>query len=223
MNSRIMLFLIMFIHVSCTMEKRIHRPGYHTEWYIFKRSTSSSAPASTEKAGYVHKENENTSPVFQDNQKSDVDYPQLIDHEEQTAINEISENEPSMVLGKSGNFWQTGNVDYRGANFIQARFFEKTVKENFASNASGEPERKLEGFGLAGFILSLGAWFVPQISGLILCLLAIIFGVIGLVKTSRNPDKFKRISIVFAVASLVLGIAGFCILFLLGGLFFSVG
>lgn len=68
--------------------------------------------------------------------------------------------------------------------------------------------QKNEGFGLAGFIISLVgllvAFLVPL--GLLFGLIPIIFGTISLVKIKRNPAKYKGRG--FALWSLLLGIIG---------------
>jgi len=91
-------------------------------------------------------------------------------------------------------------------NALKATIYTK--KENHARTA--DDQRKVEGLGLAGFIIGIVGWFMPFGIGLVMCLLAIIFGAISLGKISNNPEKYKGKG--FAITSLILGIAGVGIL-----------
>lgn len=72
--------------------------------------------------------------------------------------------------------------------------------------STSEDEPKVEGLGLAGFIIGTLGLFMPLGLGLIMCLLAIIFGAISLAKINQNPDVYKGAG--FAITSLVVGIVG---------------
>ncbi len=85
---------------------------------------------------------------------------------------------------------------------------------NHARTADEQP--KVEGLGLAGFIIGIVGWFMPLGLGLFFCLLAIIFGAISLARIKRNPEKYKGKG--FAVTSLILGIVGTGLLLLLAAL-----
>ena len=60
--------------------------------------------------------------------------------------------------------------------------------------------KKMEGFGLAGFISGI---FSILILGLLLGSLAIVFGIIGLIRNIRNPDRYKGKG--FAIAAMIIG------------------
>ncbi|MDX2285743.1 MAG: DUF4190 domain-containing protein [Bacteroidia bacterium] len=72
--------------------------------------------------------------------------------------------------------------------------------------------RKFEGLGIAAFILGIVGWFMPLVLGLIMFILAIVFGALSFSKITRSPDKFKGKGL--ALAGLILGIAGVGILLL---------
>jgi hypothetical protein len=73
---------------------------------------------------------------------------------------------------------------------------------NNTNNLGGLP--KIEGLGLAGFILGI-VGLVP-VYGIIMAILAIIFGGISLRSFISKPGKYKGMG--FAVSALVTGILG---------------
>jgi len=73
---------------------------------------------------------------------------------------------------------------------------------------SGKPEKRLEGLGLAGFIVTIASipvwWFVSWIVGLVAGVLGIIFGSIGIHRCRKNPDQ--KWGKGFAITSLIIGL-----------------
>jgi len=92
----------------------------------------------------------------------------------------------------------------------QKRVKNKVRKIKNINKKNDEP--RVEGLGLAGFILGLVGWFIPYL-GFLMCLLAIIFGSVSLWKITRNPEKFKGKG--FAITSLIMGILGILVTLLI--------
>jgi len=71
------------------------------------------------------------------------------------------------------------------------------------SNAVNEGDPKIEWFGFSGLIIGLLGLFggILPVNGLI----AIILGVISLVRINKNPDKFKGKARAVAIVAIVLG------------------
>jgi hypothetical protein len=111
------------------------------------------------------------------------------------------------------NFNETINViksdrNYTGFKELASEMPEKPLKKAKRTSKKinkKNDEPKVEGLGLAGFILGLVGWFIPYL-GLLMCLLAIIFGGVSLGRIARNPDKFKGRG--FGITALIMGILG---------------
>jgi hypothetical protein len=93
----------------------------------------------------------------------------------------------------------------RRANISAIRYANGT-RDNFLGNAPvdsrfSEPERKIEGLGLAGFIAGIAGLFVL---GIPFGLVAFIFGMISLTRIKKSPSKY--IGRGYAITSIVLGI-----------------
>jgi hypothetical protein len=91
----------------------------------------------------------------------------------------------------------------------------RPIKTSFVSENSVQttdvPEKQMNGFAVAGFVVGLVALFIIPVG---LGILAVVFGAIGLSQIKKNPNKFKGKGL--AIAALILGIAsvvyGFVIL-----------
>jgi len=68
-----------------------------------------------------------------------------------------------------------------------------------------EKDKKIEGLGIAGFVLSIIGLFIV---GVVLGLLGIIFGAVSLSKIRKYPEKYKNRK-GFAIWSIVLGLIAF--------------
>jgi hypothetical protein len=71
--------------------------------------------------------------------------------------------------------------------------------------------RKVQGLALWGFIIALVGWFVPAVAlALVMELAGIAFGISGLVKIDKSPEKYKGKG--FAITAIILGILGIIII-----------
>lgn len=82
------------------------------------------------------------------------------------------------------------------------------VDEAYYNRQSARPKKRLEGLGLAGFIITLSSipvwWFVSMIAGLAAGVLGIVFGSIGIHRCRKDPDyKWGK---GFAITSLIVGL-----------------
>jgi hypothetical protein len=105
--------------------------------------------------------------------------------------------------------------NYTGFKELAGEMPEKPLKKSKRTskkNNKKNDEPKVEGLGLAGFILALVGWFIPYL-GLLMCLLAIIFGGVSLGRIARNPDKFKGRG--FGITALIMGILGILVTILI--------
>lgn len=112
------------------------------------------------------------------------------------------ENEPLRAYGQ-------GCCDY------DDRFaYNQQIRADQMRRRINRPDR-VNGFGIAGFVLALSSWgfFWLPISGLLLWLLALIFSIIGM---SRRPRAFGIAGFVLCVTELA---ATVILLLMFGGLF----
>jgi hypothetical protein len=82
------------------------------------------------------------------------------------------------------------------------------VDNVYHNSESGRPEKRLEGVGLTGFIITIASvpvwWLVSMLVGLIAGVLGIIFGSIGIHRVRKNREtKWGK---GFAITSLILGL-----------------
>jgi hypothetical protein len=90
---------------------------------------------------------------------------------------------------------------------------KKTSKNKpIKTGKSNNDDRRIEGLGLAGFILGIVGWFTPYL-GLVMCILAIVFCAISIGRINNNPDQYKGRG--FATTGLILGIVGVALTLLL--------
>src|SRR4030042_3864589 len=81
------------------------------------------------------------------------------------------------------------------------------------------PSRRTDGFCVAALVLGILAWVIP-FAGILLAILAIIFGSIGIKRVNRNPNFLTGTGL--AVAGLVLGVVGIGIAILFISIFVQV-
>ncbi len=81
------------------------------------------------------------------------------------------------------------------------------------------PARRNDGFCIAALVLGILAWVIP-FAGILLAILAIIFGSIGIKRVNRNPNYLTGTGL--AVAGLVLGVVGIGIAILFISIFVQV-
>lgn len=179
-----LLALFLFICLtSCTIQKRVHLPGYHVEWNQKKKP---------------HK------PLKQ-SQNLEEESVVLVPVEEPVVISNDSllhavkqTPSPQTEVPKTSHFApQKRTIDpsklkKERSNEQQEPLFSKPIP-NHIKNAVGatvEDEKEYNKTGLLGFIFALGFWLVP-FYGPILLLPALICSSVGLFQTKEEPEKYK--------------------------------
>jgi len=130
----------------------------------------------------------------------------------------IAKTENSVVPDNELIFSNKNHSSYKSDNF-----YTITSKSNSPKNEKTKTKvhhtKKIEPLGLIGFNLSILGWIpilgllFPSASswmffvGLLIAILAVIFGAIGLRRINRNQGHFKGKG--FAIASLIIGILAF--------------
>ena len=120
---------------------------------------------------------------------------------------------PQTEISKKQSTREVPTRGFRGhySNPLEMSPFERFVSKQISKVLSDDRPRT-EGFSVASLVLGIVGWFIPYF-GLLCCLLAVIFGIIGIVKISKNPEKFKGMGM--AIAGLILGVLGIGVVLLL--------
>ena len=191
--SLLIVFTIVFIS-SCTIQKRQHLPGYHIEWKGSEASRLESVqkmhcdvlsiPANTEE---INQEAINENTHVADNSKVEPKQEEV-----EVAKSGIS---PASEISSKKN--HTGMK-------LSFPLSLRSPVQMLTGKVMPDDEKKTDGISIAAMVCGILCYFIPYV-GIILAILAIIFGGIGLRRTKSNPElKGKGM----AIAGLVLGIVG---------------
>lgn len=186
-----------FIIQSCTIQKRQHLPGYHIEWNL-QHSRSEAR---------LSKETQKEETVTQVETLEIAKTPE-IQKQQPTAENTAEVNESPAVESKLFSSNSAKHVEKKLDNSRKHKVnFPLTIhspaKLLFGSKSS-DGERRTDGISIAAMICGILSFFVPVV-GLVLAILAIVFGGIGIGRTNRNPELKGR---GMAITGLILGILG---------------
>jgi len=198
--SLLIVFTIVFIS-SCTIQKRQHLPGYHIEWKgsEAKRSESvqkmpsdfSSIPSYTEE---IKQEAIHGSTHVADNPK-------------------VEPKQAEVEVAKSGSAPASeisGKKKHTGMKLTFPLSLRSPV-QLLTGKAMPDEGKKTDGISIAAMVCGILAFVVPTV-GIVLAILAIVFGGIGMGRTRRNPELKGR---GMAITGLVLGILAFVVVLLL--------
>jgi hypothetical protein len=198
-NIYFILAVIILFAQSCTIQKRQHLPGYHIEWNT--------------KDSHSEVQREKKPEQALDIAEHDVVLAaevaaQPLEQEIQT-IGTVAEIAKSRDLEE-----ETASVN---GNSKAKNHSDKLTKQRFTFPSSihspvkllfggikPEDKPRTDGMSIAAMVCGILSFFVP-ILGLVLAILAIIFGGVGLGRTNRDPELKGR---GMAVTGLVLGILG---------------
>jgi hypothetical protein len=192
--SLLVVFTVLFIS-SCTIQKRQHLPGYHIEWKgsEAKRLESvqnvpsdiSSIPAYTEE---INQEAINENTQVADNSK-------------------VEPKQAEVEVAKSGSAPASeisGKKKHTGMKLTFPLSLHSPV-QLLTGKAMPDEGRKTDGISIAAMVCGILAFVIPYV-GIVLAILAIVFGGIGMGRTKRNPELKGR---GMAITGLVLGILVF--------------
>ena len=182
---------------SCTIQKRQHLPGYHIERYS-QHSRSE---------GIVSKNTQKEETITQV-KTANVAATEEILKEQPTVIDAVEVKETASEKKK--------NISSRSAQQVEMKSntsrkhalnfpitIHSPVKLLFGSK-SLDDERPTDRLSIAAMICGILCFLGPA-SGLVLAILAIVFGGVGIGRTNRNPELKGR---GMAITGLVLGILG---------------
>jgi hypothetical protein len=198
-NIYFILAVIIVFAQSCTIQKRQHLPGYHIEWNT--------------KDSHSEVQREKKPEQALDIAEHDVVLAaevaaQPLEQEIQTigTVAEIAksrdlEEETAPINGNSKAKSHSDKLTKQRFTFPSS--IHSPVKLLFGG-IKPEDKPRTDGMSIAAMVCGILSFFVP-ILGLVLAILAIIFGGVGLGRTNRDPELKGR---GMAVTGLVLGIIG---------------
>lgn len=187
---------------SCTIQKRQHLPGYHFEW------NSNNSP------GEAHKYNKEKSVSV-----SPTDESSVITHELETQnIPPVNVTDVALETPESTQAKEQSAVNRKINQHDQSKGRRLTFPSIIHSPAkllvgalNPENAPRTDGMSIVALVCGILSFLIPLV-GLVLAILAIVFGAIGMGRTKRNPELKGR---GMAIAGLVLGILGFLFVLLI--------
>lgn len=179
---------------SCSVEKRLHRPGYHVEW--------------------KHKDQPSQHPPS----------AQELQQQEAYALPEAHAEPAQAPLSASASadvlpgYQPAPKADLNAVSKEEPQVLEQKIPEASNRRALGDPDETpasdetkiVNGFGIASFVLAVVSLFVL---GFVFGPTAIVFGAIGMSQVRRNPEKYRGNGL--AVAGFVIGIISVALLIVL--------
>lgn len=191
---------------SCTIQKRQHLPGYHIEWYSQHSRSEAIVSKNTQKEETIAQVKTAHVAATEEILK---EQPTVIDA---LAVREISSVERKNISSHSAQQVEKKSNTSRKHALNFPITIHSPVKLLFGSK-SPDGERRTDGLSIAAMICGILSFFVPVV-GLVLAILAIVFGGIGIGRTNRNPELKGR---GMAITGLILGILGllFVVFFLI--------
>ena len=250
----LLICLLAMVFSSCTMEKRLYRPGHNIEWSHSKKKskTTTNPPVIEQEAEPVlSASNDNSFLDFIIKPKTNYLKVDTCDNIVLRSGDEISakvievgtsEIKYKKCQNLNGPLYSISKKDVfmiKYANGTKDIMPEEKVKEgsdpffddedyailNDDFKAQKTPVKKLEGIGLAGFIIVLSSipiwWWILASVGLAAAIVSFIFGIISMARAGSHKGKFKGrgfgivsfiIALIMIVITLALVIGGFLIL-----------
>ena len=190
----IFICLIAAAFSSCTIQKRVHMPGFHIEW-------------NGEEARIAKPLNTSTTVQVSEEEASKKGIAVLTDAAEFAVVSNRNEHVTEELLKDEGIAPQvkqspreTQKATHPRVHF-PTRLFSPV--QTLQARVSGDETRRADGMSIASMVCGIVGVFMPL---LVLPILAIIFAGVGLHRIKMNPDLRGK---GMAVAGLVLGILGF--------------
>lgn len=211
-NASLIAFLIIGALISsCSVQKRIYRPGYHVEWANANKNINNKNQSMSKKesqqsnelkfailtqkddikesgiiANPIEKINHNEAPI-------DKSITALVNNIKSTSFFKKKKDENKSEIIRTN---QISHENYRSKNNP-----DNKIKATLTDG--GEP--KTNGLAIAGFILGVVGLLLSFIGlGIISSILGLIFSAIGLGKINRDPSKWKGKGL--AIAGLITSV-----------------
>ena len=198
-NVYFILAVIVLFAQSCTIQKRQHLPGYHIEWNTNESHSEVQREKKTEQALDIAEQDVAlASEVVPQHLQQDV---QVNHSDAEVAPPTDLDNEAATIQGNKASKIHSVKPTKQRLTFPSIIHAPSNL---LFGGVNPEGATRTDGMSIAAMVCGILCFAVPYV-GIILAILAIIFGGIGLRRTKSNPDlKGKGM----AIAGLVLGIVG---------------
>ena len=198
--SLLIVFTVVFIS-SCTIQKRQHLPGYHIEWKGGEaRRTEVVKELSCEEMSTAA----NTEAINEEEVYTNAVAPVVANVEQAHEEVEVVKSSAAPASEDNGKKKKTGMK-------LSFPLSLRSPVQLLTGKAMPDEGQKTDGISIAAMVCGILAFFVPTV-GIVLAILAIVFGGIGMGRTRRNPELKGR---GMAITGLVLGILAFVVVLLL--------
>jgi hypothetical protein len=196
-------FLVAFVLFiqSCTIQKRQHLPGYHIEWN--SNDSHSEVQKLNQCRGEILVQEDESVKTTSD--FSAVEYAETMGLTSTIEKPALKATEKRVDTSKVIRDEQSKSHRLTFPSVIHA-----PIKLFFGS-VQPDDKPRTDGMSIAAMVCGIVGIVIP-VTGIILSILAIIFGGIGMGRTSRNTELKGR---GMAIAGLVLGIVGLLIVLML--------
>jgi hypothetical protein len=198
-NIYFLVAALVLIFQSCTIQKRQHLPGYHIEW----NTTDSHSEVQREKTlGQSLEIEQHEVALAAEEVATPVGQEVLVNNSDaELASPSDLDSDATTVNGNEAAKFHSEKRTKQRLTFPS--IIHAPAKMLFGGvNPDDKP--RTDGMSIAAMVCGIVGVLLPG-SGIILSILAIIFGGVGMGRTSRNPElKGKGM----AITGLVLGIVG---------------
>ena len=197
-------FVVLLIS-SCTIQKRLHQPGFHVEWTKLNKkgkkdvSLKEVNEVAENQEGKIPKTEEATAELKEEVKSEDIFSTQSEPRERKLESSEIL----TTTVDNENTLASTSDDMAHIAKQDHSRFYKSTYKEEFkagASRVATELGPKTDSMAIAGFVLSLVGLLIFAI---IFGFLAIVFSGIGMANISKSSVPVRGIGL--AIAGLIIG------------------
>jgi hypothetical protein len=205
-NIYFILAVIIVFAQSCSIQKRQHMPGYHIEWNTNESHSEVQREKKPEQAMDIAEydvaiEAEAVAqPLQQEVQASNTDA-------QVASLRNLEEEEAPV----NGNNTVKNDSEKRTKQRLTFPSIIHSPAKMLFGGINPEDRPRTDGLSIAAMVCGIVGVVLPG-SGIILSILAIIFGGIGMGRTSRNPELSGK---GMAITGLVLGIVGLLVTVLL--------
>jgi len=203
----ISVIIVFFVGISCSINKRAHRPGYNVEWHSAQPKPQKNSKSEELEMAKVERDEPNSEVVYPD---------EILPGTNKEA--EILAEDNIVADGSSSGLFRSPNPTRSEYQFIPR------LKEKSRTNAIPEKAQELTNadqlavlgfwFSLGGVLLSVALLLIsvqigvifPMLVPIILIVLGIGFSHKSLSKMRTNPTAYKNRGL--AIAGLVIGYTG---------------
>jgi hypothetical protein len=200
--------------ISCSVEKRLYNKGYSVEWKHGIKGDSKNAEVLNSEIS----EAENDLAVLESDLVLETEQVVTIETNDEPVCDTLKLKNGETKLGIVQEIGiseiKYKNCDGVGPVYVVEKSSVKSIrysngKEELIQASSPATEvkpavkdtRKVEGFGIAGFVSSIIGLFF---AGIPLGIVAIVFGIVSIGRSVSHPSKYKAKA--FGVISLILGL-----------------